>query len=144
MHKTITFFLLVVFAVHSHESARPGSIHLEKGSVVRLDGDTVHGFIYNRSEAVISKGIQFTTDSNLRSNIVSYSPADLKGFFFDSDKLAFESVEYSYKKDSLRIAEKSLQKSFLMDMFSYIVYKCRLLRGLFISKAKKRMFTLSG
>jgi hypothetical protein len=102
--------LLFTVAAFGLEAPPKGSVHYEKGFVIRSGGDTTQGFLYRDQDDALGKAVQFTADSTLQAKPIVYYPADLKGFFFAQDSALFEAVDYSYKKDTVEIREKRFAK----------------------------------
>jgi hypothetical protein len=107
----LIFSALLLGSVSYGLGAPPkGSVHYEKGFVIKSGGDTAQGFLYRDQDDALSKAVQFTADSTLQAKPTVYYPADLKGFFFAQDSALFEAVDYSSKKDTLDIREKRFAK----------------------------------
>jgi hypothetical protein len=87
-----------------------GSVHFEKGFVVRENGDTLRGFLYRDEDVVLSRAVQFTSDSTLQAQPSAFFPADAMCFFFAKDSVMFELVDYSFKRDTVEVKEKRFAK----------------------------------
>jgi hypothetical protein len=102
--------LLLAAAAGGLEAPPKGSVHFEKGYIIKSGGYTSPGYLFREPDDVISKSIQFTQDSTLQAKPTAFYPADLEGFFFVKDSVAFESVDYSFAKDTAEVKEKRFAK----------------------------------
>ena len=84
--KNVACFLIVIFSYSSNAQ------NLGKGYVVTLENDTIHGYIVDRIDARLSKGIEFSTDAG--SAKTSYLPSNLKAFGFNNGRY-FRQVSYT-------------------------------------------------
>jgi hypothetical protein len=110
-HQLFVFTVLVcALASFGLETPPKGSVHFEKGYIIKPGGYASPGFLFREPDDVISKAVQFTQDSTLQAKPTVFYPADLKGFFFEKDSVTFESIDYSFRKDTVDVKEKRFAK----------------------------------
>jgi hypothetical protein len=102
--------LSCVFSVRGLEAPHRESAHFEKGYIIKNGGYASPGFLFREPDDVISKAVQFTQDSSQQAKQTVFYPADLEGFFFETDSVTFESVDYSLTKDTAKAGEKRFAK----------------------------------
>ncbi|MFZ4523066.1 MAG: hypothetical protein ACOYNC_15255 [Bacteroidales bacterium] len=113
--KNLSYLLILVITTLSiHLRAQTAA----KGYIVKVNRDTVHGFILDKTDTDLSPGIIFKTGKKEKTT-THYTTADLLGFGFDYGR-AFERMVYT---DSLNDTVKIFAKRVLQGKINLFLWR---------------------
>ena len=91
------FIFILFLSLLIGEQSIGQAFFYEKATIINFKGDTLLGWVERLSERQMSLGVNFKSTKE-SEEAIQYSPREIKTFSFESDKVTFESVEYSKKK----------------------------------------------
>lgn len=100
-----TFFLFCIFLFVNGAFSQAG---FEPALIQRLDGSKETGFAKREASGSLSERIIFKKDLNSKSQRLT--PNELKYFKFDSEEIAFLTIDHEVYKDGEKIVKKKFAK----------------------------------